>query len=250
MHPRKSIFFPLLGPIMAAALTSSALADSVELSRPGIDRSQVRLSLEASLAPSWKDVNIGRLVVQTPGRQRRLDLAPLSKSRHLEADLAEARTECVLLIAELGPADTKGYSGSWQRITRVSKLMVCPPGRDPDALAARRRAGAALTAKSGSRIEVRPLFNPATVRVGRDLAVALYQGGEPQSDAKVIAQGPGGRLLRGRTDTAGVAVIRIPASGTWTVSYSVDRGDASHRASFSFDVLPETVWQSFLKGGA
>ncbi|HEX9735828.1 MAG TPA: hypothetical protein VGG06_28030 [Thermoanaerobaculia bacterium] len=38
-------------------------------------------------------------------RQRRLDLGPLAKSGELEVELAEARNDCVLVLAELGPAD-------------------------------------------------------------------------------------------------------------------------------------------------
>lgn len=233
-----------------AALAAPALAgDAVRLTR-AVDGGQVTLRLDPELAASWKTVNVGRLVMQTPARQRRLDLGPLAKSGDLVVDLAETKSECVLVLAELGPADAKGRADAWRRVTHASKHLVCPAGDGREALLARRRAGSVATAKTGSRVEVRPLLNPATVRPGKDIAVRVYFEGAPRTDAEVTASGPGGAELRAVTGPTGVAVLRISASGAWTVRYRARHGDETYEASLAFDVLPDAAWRPYVAGGA
>lgn len=240
--------------ILVALLTPlTALAkETVILQRATHAPNQIKLSLDPAFGDSWKGVHIARLALQTPGHQRRLDLGPLAKSGGIDVDLSPIGADCALIQAELGPAP-KG-DGSMPKVTRVSKLLVCPPGDGQKALAARRRAGAMTTTKAGSRFEVRPLNNPATVRPNTVLVVRIYDEGESRADLRVVATGPDGATREALTDRGGIAVLTIPTSGAWTVRYTAVRDDQTYEASLSFEVLPTTTGNSVawraIEGGA
>jgi hypothetical protein len=151
----------------------------------------VRLELDAGLGDSWREVNVGRVVVRSGGDQRRVPASALPAGRVLE--LSAPAGECSLVLADLGPAAERGRPDSWSRVTRAAKIVTCPDVSTSgalEALQARARAAGLLTAKTGSRIEIRPLANPATVRPGSDLPVRLYFEGDAAAGARVSATGP------------------------------------------------------------
>lgn len=210
------------------ALASAAGAESLRLER--LQGATYRLSLPAELGESWREINVGRLQVRTAGGQSALDDARLPASGHLNLALAEAG--CSLLQADLGPATTAGRSDSWQRVTRCTKIVHCPAGADR---ATRRRAGVLLTAKTGSRVEIRPLFNPLTLVPGSDLPVRLYFEGESVRGGVISGRGPDGVEVESTADGVGIATLTIPRTGGWTLRF----GHAGAVAELIFDV-PES----------
>ncbi len=203
---------------------------------------RLRLTLAPALGASWREVNVARLVVRTAGRQRRVPAAALPASAELE--IARPAGGCALVLADLGPASAMGRPDAWQRVTRASKLVICPAAGAPGAREARVRAGALLTAETGGLLEVQPILNPATVRPGSDLAVRVVVRGEPRLGVHVTASGPGGRSLDAWSNPQGLATFTIPASGRWTVwfRYPLDEAGPEAEAALGFDVEPAAFW--------
>jgi hypothetical protein len=187
-------------------------AESVRVEQ--LSEHRLRLTLPAELGSAWSEVNIGRLRVRTANRQSALDRRRLSSSAALDVSV-DARG-CSLLQIDVGPPASRGYSDSWQRVTRCSKIATCGSSADR---ADRRRAGALLTAKTGSRIEIRPLFNPLELVPGSDLPVRLYFGGESVQTV-VTGVGPDGAHVQADSDRVGIAFLRIPRSGRWTLRFA------------------------------
>jgi hypothetical protein len=215
----------------------------------------VRVELDAGLGDSWREVNVGRVVVRSGGDQRRVPASALPAGRVLE--LYAPAGECSLVLADLGPAAERGRPDSWSRVTRAAKIVTCPDASTSEAFRARVRATGLLTAKTGSRIEIRPLANPATVRPGSDLPVRLYFEGAAAAGARVTAAGPDGLRRDAFADAAGIAVLRIPAAGLWTLElhrrsaplapHSGDSGPAGPSvATLTFEVPPEAFWREAL----
>jgi hypothetical protein len=147
-------------------------------------------------------------------------------------DVSVSAPGCSLLQVDLGPPSSRGFSDSWQRVTRCSKIATCRPNADR---ADRHRAGALLTAKTGSRIEIRPLLNPLELVPGSDLPVRLYFEGESVKEVAVRADSPDGARVEAASDRVGIAFLRIPTSGRWTVRFA-------HRGAIAeliFDVPPD-----------
>ncbi|HEX6198768.1 MAG TPA: DUF4198 domain-containing protein [Thermoanaerobaculia bacterium] len=237
-------------------LLTGLLAVAPTVARGGTgEPSVVRLELDARLGDSWREVNVGRVVVRSGSGQRRVPAGSLPVGRVLE--LAAPAGECSLVLADLGPASERGLPDSWSRVTRAAKIVSCPAAGSPGAFAARVAAAGLLTAKTGSRIEIRPLVNPATVRPGSDLPVRLYVEGDAVTGARVTAVGPGGLRRDAFSDGAGIAVLRIPAAGLWTLELHrrsaplvVTAGSGGPAgpamATFTFEVPPEAFWRQAL----
>ena len=199
--------------LILPSVAHQGTAESVRIEQ--LSERRLRLTLPTDLGESWREVNVGRLQVRTADRQRSLDRRQLSSSATL--DVSVGSPGCSLLQVDVGPPPTRGYSDSWQRVTRCSKIATCRSNAGP---ADRRRAGTLLTAKTGSRIEIRPLFNPLELLPGSDLPVRLYFQGESIREAVVQADGPNGVSTQATSDRVGIAFLRIPESGLWTLRFA------------------------------
>jgi len=231
--------------ILLVSLASPALAGvAVEVAKiEHRDGETLRLTLNAEMGESWREVNVGRVVIRSTGRQERLAADAFQASRHLDLELADSG--CSLVLVDLGPASAKGHSDSWRRITRSTKILSCPAGGNPyAALRERARAGAMAMAKVGGTIEIRPFVNPALMRAGSDLPVRIYVENAPQAGVEVLALGPQGRRLSAVTDAVGVANFTLPDSGHWVIRYTVLRDGTPLIAELEFDLAPETFWNS------
>ena len=209
---RAAVPLLLLLPLAAILTAAAGAAESIRVEQ--LTERRLRLTLPAELGDSWREVNVGRLRMRTTARQSSLDRRRLPSSAAL--DVSVGTPGCSLLQVDLGPPSSRGYSDSWQRVTRCSKIATC---RSNASRADRHRAGALLTAKTGSRIEIRPLFNPLELVPGSDLPVRLYFGGE-SVQAVVSGQGPDGEQVQAASDRVGIAFLRIPRPGRWTVRFA------------------------------
>lgn len=242
-----SILSLLLVLVMVPWGATPAAADgAVELRRA--DTGSLRLTLAPELGDSWRDVHVARLVLRTADGQTRLPLAGLRASAELELDPPAG---CALLVADLAPATSAAASAkspdAWQRATHAQKLVTCPPSGAPGAAEARIRATGALTGKMGGAVEIQPIFNPATVRPGSDMAVRVLVAGAPREAVRVTASGPGGLSFDDWSDPVGLASFTIPVSGRWTISFRqpVEALGEEAEASLTFDVEPAAFWDRY-----
>jgi hypothetical protein len=245
----------LLAGLLAVASTAAPTVAPTAVQSGTGEPSVVRLELDAGLGDSWREVNVGRVVVRSGSGQRRVPAGSLPAGRVLE--LTAPAGQCSLVLADLGPASERGLPDSWSRVTRAAQVVSCPAAGSPGAFGARVAAAGLLTAKTGSRIEIRPLVNPATVRPGSDLPVRLYFEGDAAAGVRVSAVGPDGLRRDAFSDAAGIAVLRIPAAGRWTLELhrrsaplapaAGSRGPAGPAmATFTFEVPPEAFWREAL----
>lgn len=75
-----------------------------------------------------------------------------------------------------------------------------------------------LTSKIGLPIELRPYRSTATLRVGEELPVRLYQKGVPMPKRLVRAMGEQGQPIEAETNRKGVATFVIDAPGRWVIT--------------------------------
>lgn len=175
----------------------------------------LRLTLSLEVAPSWRDANVAFLALRSGGRQSAVDH---SKALGRDIDVTVPELGCAMLVADLGRPEDRGFADSWQRTRRSTKAVLCRDGGVPaQDLAARRRAGAVLLARAGTRDEVKPLANPATTRAGAELPLKLYADGEAAAGVEVVAQGPGGISSVTKSDAHGFAVVELTAAGPWRI---------------------------------
>jgi Domain of unknown function (DUF4198) len=190
-----------------------------------------RLTLPRELGPSWQAVNVARLLVRIPGGAGSLAGSPLPSTRELEFDVTSPG--CSLVQVDLGPAGAATAPDAWQRVTHCSKIVVCADTGDQESdRRARLAAGEMLTAKSGSRIEIRPLFNPAVLVPGSALPVRLYSLGRAISGGVVEALDAAGARLAATADRQGIAVVTLAHSGAWRLHFT----HGGREAELAFDV--------------
>ncbi len=204
---RKSMLFV----VFCAGLALPALADEAIRVLQPTDR-QLRLELGAS----WNEADLTRLAVRSKGRQHSPELP---SSPHLDIAL----DGCSLILVDLGP--------------RATKVVACPRSAGVEA---RLAAAETMTAKAGSRIEIRPLRSPTLLAPGTHLPVRVYFDNAAQTGARVVARGPGGKDQVLRTDNVGAAHVAIDESGSWTVLYST----REHTAELRFEVPAKTLWDA------
>lgn len=216
MTPRKT-----LGLLVLAFLISTSLA--AESPRPALDARLADGRLTVDLAPdlgaSFAEARVGRLVLRSAAEQR--SLLPAT-GRRVEA----AADGCAVVLATFGA-------------TRTSRLVACPKGAT---LSDRLGIGGHAGAKTGGPIEIRPLQNPALLRPGRDLAVRLYLEGRPSEGEIVVAERSDGQRLEARSDAEGIAGVRLPAPGAWTLRYRDTLDGTDYLAELTFEVLTQEEW--------
>ena len=201
----------------------------------------IRLRLDGAAAGlGWRQINVGRAVLRSERGQHRLRTELFSSASELDVSLpAEG---CALLTLDVGPPAARGHPDSWRRVTQCSKVIRCT-GRAASTLEARRGSGALLTAKTGSRVELRPLVNPTLARPGSDLPVIVYAEGLPQQAAPVVAHGPDETVIRATTDRVGAAVIRLTHAGLWRLVYQHGTGRSTRTAELIFAVSGDELWR-------
>lgn len=215
--------------------------EGVELTKINrLDQEVLRLTLSSTVASSWREANVARLVVRRAGAQRSLTEEQLAPSADLELKMADEA--CTMVLVDVGPATSKGFADSWRRVSRCTKIFECNDRGDAAAQLARRRATSFMTGKVGSRVEIRPLLSPALVRPGGDFPLRLYADGKARPAALVEAHGSRGETVSAVTDPVGIATLRIPSSGRWTVLYRHGEGDSEIVAELIFDVPDESFW--------
>jgi hypothetical protein len=209
-----------IGLVMAFAWAAWAEPSrGAEMRLQRIERHGYRLTLPEAVAGSWREANIARLQVRIPRGAGRLDHGLLPAGREL--DFAVDAPGCSMVQVDVGPASARGASDAWQRVTHCTKFVLCADTGDPAVdLRARRAAGQLLTAKSGSRIEIRPLFNPAALIAGAAFPVRLYAGGRAVAGGGVEAIGAEGGRVSAVADAHGIAVLTIPQPGAWRLRFS------------------------------
>ncbi|MDX1502526.1 MAG: DUF4198 domain-containing protein [Thermoanaerobaculia bacterium] len=218
-------FPPALAGLLALLALGAGSASAMQVER--VPERGWRVRLAAELGVSWRQVNLPRFRLRQPDRLSALPRERLPAGPDLELALAPSR--CSLLELDVGPPADRGRPDAWRRATRCLKLAHCAPGASD---ADRRRATAMATAKTGSRIEIRPLVNPLLVQPGSDLPVRLYYEGEAVVGAAVEATGPGDARAAAVSDRVGIAVLTLPAPGLWRLSFAARGG----RAELIFDV--------------
>ena len=175
----------------------------------------LRLELSLEVAPSWREANVAFLALRSGGRQFAVDHA---KALGRDVDVSVPDLGCAMLVADLGRPEDRGFADSWQRTRRSTKAVLCRDSGEPaQDLAARRRAGAVLLARAGTRDEVRPLANPATTRPGADLPLKLYADGDAAAGVEVVAQGPDGATTTVKSDAHGFVTVSLTAAGPWRI---------------------------------
>ncbi len=230
----------LLSP--ASSLAGNPLASTVELVAPkGASEAARRLVLSDQLSPAWQQARVDWLVVRSLGGQRSLPGKKLRQGQPIDFQLEEQG--CVLVLADLVPA---AIPASPARPSRSIKIVSCRFGKSAvDVLAARRQAAAVLTSKVGSRIELRPLFNPALLRVGSDLPVRAYFQGSSVSGARLVAQSEDGSKHLATTDSVGIAALALDRPGRWTLRFEHLNSAVAEPsvAELVFEVLDDAAWQ-------
>lgn len=101
------------------------------------------------------------------------------------------------------------------RVRRIESAttLVRVPGSDaaPSAVA---------QGKTGQAVEIRPLADPTSIRVGGDLPIRVYIGGAKRAGARVLAT----EMIVGTThevltDAAGTAAFTITSAGPWRIEF-------------------------------
>lgn len=210
---------------------------TVRAERTGGASPTLDLALDERLATSWRQIRVERLAVRTAGRQVRITRRPESRTLTLTTPAGR----CALVLADVSTATDDGRGG-----LRATKIVTCPDAGDPGARTARIRAGGVLSAKTGARIELQPLLNPATVRPGKDLAVRAYLDGAVGAGRRITATRTGvdgpERTLDAWTDAHGITSFTLPRSGRWTIRFRPHDGRDAPEAALVFDVEPAAFW--------
>lgn len=212
---------------LLALLSFLLLAPSLAAEGPvrfgTLDEGVLRLELVGDLsggAPSWKSAASARLIVRGPNGQRAIE-----RPDGARLDLA-LEAGCSLVTVDFGKA--------------AAKHLACrDAGSSTEILAARLEAAALLNSKIGSRYELRPMNNPATVKPGTDLTVRVYADGEARAGAMVTAVGPDGKARTATSDAVGAATLRLDVAGRWTLRAEHVGG----AAELSFDVEGMDFWR-------
>lgn len=97
----------------------------------------------------------------------------------------------------------------------------------------REQARSAAVGKTAQAVEIRPLMDPLTMRVGGDIAVRVYVGGGGHRGARVFASSLGsGRVQEFTADRSGIGHFAMHEGGAWRIEThhlargNVDDGEA------------------------
>ena len=195
----------------------------------------IRLYLDLPNGVGWDKANVGRCVMMTYALQRRIPTTPAPGKDYVEC--RGTQPGVAMIVTAAGPPEEKGRSDSWQRTTHCSKvyLRIAPDDRDGAATAPTDR-GPGETAKVGTKIEIRPLIAPTSLRVGDDLPARMYFNNDSQEGVSAMALRPDGTIERKTTDSVGSATFRITMPGRWIIRYEHNAEGKDHVADVVFEV--------------
>ena len=227
-------------PLPAAEPLPSRTLQPAAYTAPAGNPVELRLLGQAGAPAPWKDTNIDWLFVRVAATQRNMDAVPLAPNGRalipldhpgiavIGVDLAP-RTDTLPLsdlntfIADRarlnGPLPERGAV----RIRRVESaktiLRSGAPGQEAGSTEA--------TGKTGQKVELRPLMDPATTPAGSDIAIRAYILGAGAGGARLIAtHTPTGQTQDIACDGGGYGNLRITAPGEWRVEmHEVRAGD-------------------------
>ncbi len=209
------------------------------------------MRLELRDGADWSRLNVAKLLLRTSSGQRALAPQGLPAGRLISV---AAPRGCYMLAVDVGPESEKGHADSWRRVDRCTKTIVCSwsasadpaaseaPAATTAAIAERYAVADAMTAKTSSRIEIRPLQSPTLLRPAYDLPVRLYLNGEAQAAQVVVAIGPRGQEVRATSGPQGIASIRIDSEGRWRLVYRQTDEGAERVAELVFRVESASFW--------
>lgn len=190
------------------------------------DRSDTTTSvLHVRVGPS------GTYVIGASVRPRELELAAKDFNAYLASDGVPDVLEARRRNDELGAAARERYSKHVKAIVQVGE---------------RRTAG--YETALGYPAELIPLDNPYALKPGGTLRVRALVEGEPVANQLVIAGGrtpSGGRITQRsvRTDSAGIATVRVSSRGAWYVKFI-----HMERASADTTIDYESKWATLTFG--
>ena len=210
---RSSALAPLLAlPMLLVPLRVADAQPPVELavvpSASAGASSAAELTLSAEVALAWDVAPGARVVVRGQDLQHQLDGEALPSSHRLAFELEPG---CSVVTAEIGPYGPPEAVPSY----RWQKWLLCRDGGTE----ARRSTASLVTAKTGDPLELRPLLAPWQVKAGSDLPVRIYDGGEARPGAHLEARDGQGDPVTAIAGAAGIAYLRIPREGQWTITY-------------------------------
>lgn len=87
-----------------------------------------------------------------------------------------------------------------------------------------------FTQRSGDRLELVPLDNPAHLDAGDELCVLVLFDGKPLA-GKVAAMSPQQTRLMAQTDAQGIARLTLPAAGSWLLRSSHHSNETDARSA-------------------
>ena len=200
----------------------------------------VRFVLQLPGGETWSQANIGQFQVRTFGAVVSPLPEPRPDSKTVWHTFESPGQAMVILCA--GPAATAGRSDSWQRTPYCTKLLVRidPPARGKGDEAPGPTPSGGLTAKAGTKVEIRPTVDPTSfsrddLARGADFPVRVYYEGSKEKNVPVVAMGPGGVKQTSTTDTSGFARFRIHLPGHWRIRYERRVDGLTYRGDLLFE---------------
>ena len=239
-------------PVAAIAITVWPTASRGQMAQPLLRASSlnprvgqtIELLLNLPSRDAWPDANIGLLIVRVDGQQRSIPVQPKQGKESL--DLKFDQAGYVMIAMSAGPAPAKGHSDSWQRTPYCCKLVLRVDSADAKASTEHFADEPGIVGKVGQKIEILPLINPATLRVGDDLPVRVYYEGGKIPGAAVQAMfmsqiGPlrPANVISRTTDAVGTAWFPISQKGRWIVRMEHQVEGVTYVAELVFDIALE-----------
>ncbi|MCH7527464.1 MAG: DUF4198 domain-containing protein [Planctomycetes bacterium] len=199
----------------------------------------IRLNLPTG--EGWREANIGLLIVRAGGEQRSIPVEPKPGEDFITVTFDQPGYALIVLSA--GPASATGHSDSWQRTPYCSKAVLRVSPKDGKSSSRLADSGSGVVGKVGQKLEILPLINPSTLRVGDDLPVRVYYEGVKQRGVTVQAistdHGVGTRpakITDKTSDSVGTAWFSISDRGRWMVRFEHTVDDVRYVAELVFDV--------------
>ncbi|EWC40480.1 DUF4198 domain-containing protein [Stutzerimonas stutzeri] len=159
------------------------------------------------------------------GKTTPLNLEADETAKALRGEAA-APTGDALLVARAAPRyrpiDKKEKTDDPAKMLRIenfSKALINPA-----------TDGVAYHARSGDRLELIALDNPASLSASKPMRVQVLFEGEPLP-GKVQALSPGRERIVAETDAEGIASLTLPTAGVWIVRSSHHREEADARSA-------------------
>jgi hypothetical protein len=227
---------PAAGPLAVHSLRPAAYTlpagNPVELSILG----------PAGAPEPWNAVDTDWVYVRIAASQRNMDAPPLAPDGRLMLPLD--RPGIAIIGADLAPrTDTLPLADLNAFITQRGRLNGPLPERGPVRIRRVESAKAVVrsgdpgreagwteaTGKSGQKVELRPIMDPAVAPPGSDIAIRAYILGAGAAGARLIATHiPTGQVQDIACDAAGYGNLRITAPGEWRVEMHELRAGDEH----------------------